>query len=220
MSDQDEDSEKSFKDYLHAINISVGTHRFSGKTSETLNDGWALTLVQIQLRPITGLDGLRLGVCPLEFGGNDFKLTPKEKDTLKYYSLVTQSGGTRTVEPPTELTASFYRAMVDLQFYPLDQFLETPTSAILSPYFGGGLSFYRIWLKDAGEGLNDESHSGLVFFANAGLELRIDDGVALRAELLYGPTPDWRVRLLPELRPIEKGNYTQLKIGIGIKPPD
>ena len=176
-------------------------------------------MVQIQVRPFASVNGLRFGIIPLEFGNNDFKLTPQEKDTLKVYSLVKESGGTRTVEPPTEITTAFYRFSIDAQFYPVEQILGTSNSTPLSPFVGAGLCFYRIWMRDAGEGLDDGSHSGFGLFANCGIEFGMGDDVVARIELLYGPTPDWHFRLLPELRPIEKGNYMQLKFGLGYRRP-
>lgn len=213
--DQEESADKSFK--VDNVNVSIGTHRFSGKTTETLDNGWLLS-VQLQLRPFAGVTGLRLGICPFEMGGNDFKLTPHEKDTIKIYSFVTQSGSTRTVEPPTEITASFYRASIVAQLHPVELLSAMHNSASFSPFIGAGLCFYRVWLKDAGEGLNDDSHSSFGLFANGGIELSMGKDAIMKIELLYAPTPDWRVRLLPELRPIEKGNYFQLKFGLGFKP--
>ena len=204
--------------------ISLGPQSFSGNIEETLDPSWRLSGFEFYYA-LPFLRMLRIGINALDGSDHEYLLTPSEKEAISSrYEIVTVTelpGGikTETRKPLTKVYAGISSQSLIARLYPLRKGISLSSSMkALEPFIGAGVIHHSLTddLPAAAEGITTVGEgSGFSTFLNTGIDL-IMGPFFMRIEYLKGRLPDWNVKLLPELRAIKGGEYSILKIGIGV----
>jgi len=203
------------------ITGSVNRYALSGACQTTLADGWGLSLFDLLVG--VGKPWAELEVNPLEFAFHRFRLNAAESAAISKYSVVTkQNGVTTKVEPLDKVTGMFYRLAVFLRFQRPENegyLLFRKGDPSLRPFVGLGAGFTYLTTSLPVEGVTTQHGLGLCPFLRWGLDVagheRRGEYIFCRVECSYGQMPDWKVSLLPELRPIREGRYLTVRLGLG-----
>lgn len=166
---------------------------------------------------------LRIGIIPMDICSHDYLLTPSEKAAISRYEIVTYTGygdfkTEESREPLKDISAFSQRLSFIARLYPLSKGISPPSmKADIQPFIGAGTTYHSLTdnLPAGAEGITTEEGSGFSTFLNVGMDLVWNNVFLIRIEYLKGSLPDWSVQLLPELRPIEGGDYSIFKIGVG-----
>lgn len=198
--------------------MGFGSMKLSGKTAETLNDGWSLN-TKLHVAVIPWVKGLRVGIDYAD-GTNVFRLNSEERVAIREYERVTYENGRETGrETIDKVYCGLSRFLFSLKWYPINKGIYQPASDTwVRPYVSGGYAFNRISTIDEGGAV---AWGGAAYY-NIGVDLTVPKwsqdtaGVFFRFEVVTGIVPNWDVRIFPELRPVNEGRYRLITLGLGV----
>jgi hypothetical protein len=197
--------------------MTLGKENLSGDVTNTLNSGVLVQFLGVEYTPLKA-NFLKFCLNWIEMGEYNYKFTSEEKQLIEERYEIQSEGGISIpgfssgapVDPEEDLKLQSWRMNLNVTL--------SPIIGPLRPFIGFGVGLFFLYTSidgdnNPGPGTQSYYRIGADLYPN--ISKPFWKALFLRVEYVNGSIPDWRERMLTELRPIRGGQFKILRFGFG-----